>query len=98
MARIEFQNAGIEDMARGTTQQSQMWDEIWRQCYQMLSSTAGYSMDSAVGTILEARNAEYNQKSAAYQQQVAVQGTVGMRVASTAREFHGDMRSIMGSA
>jgi hypothetical protein len=88
---IEFRTGEIDAMASTTMAQGQVWDDIWNRTYTNLKAVAGEALDQLTGASLEQRNAEYNQRSQVYRQEVTNQSTRDSRISTTATETNQQM-------
>lgn len=94
---IEFRTGEIDTMASTTMNQSQVWDDIWNRTYTNLKAVAGEALDQLTGATLEQRNAEYNQRSVTYGQDVQSQGQRDRNISTTATNTNQQMvRTITG--
>jgi hypothetical protein len=94
---IEFKNEGISDIATVTRNSQSQWDDVWNGVKSELQRLVGDALDTTTGGSLEARSAEYHQKSTAYTSDVNLQHLAMTNIGNISVDTNNSMaRTIRG--
>ena len=95
MPFIEFDTAGIADLATQTMARQRHWDDIWNSVKSRISATVSTDLDALTGMSLEERSTEYAAKTAQYTMQLQAQAHTTAKIGNIATVTNAAMAKVI---